>query len=415
MQSGIEDGGDEGCAKEASGASRRGGRQSAGSAKVIYLDNAATSWPKPPEVIQAMTDFLHHAGGNPGRSGHRLSIEAARVVYDARESIAELFGAPDPLRIVFTQNVTQAINTALLGILRPGDRVVTTGIEHNAVMRPLRALEKEGISVAVVPCAPDGSLDPADVEAAVAAGARLVVINHASNVTGTLLPVREVARIAHRAGALLLVDAAQSAGVVPIDVESSGIDLLAFTGHKGLFGPPGTGGLIIGDRVDVREMEPLLRGGTGSNSEHEEQPGDLPDKFESGTPNGPGIAGLGAGVRFVLGKGVDPIRGHEAELTRALVAGLSTIPGVCTYGPDDASQRTAVVSFAVPGRRVSEIGLRLDQEFGILCRVGLHCAPAMHRTLGTYPEGTVRIAPGFFSTADDIRITLEAIERVVRS
>jgi len=381
---------------------------------LIYLDNAATSWPKPPEVVQSMTDFLRHAGGNPGRSGHRLSIEAARVMYDVRESIAELLGAPDPLRIVFTQNVTHAINTALLGILRPGDRVVTTSIEHNAVMRPLRALEKEGIRVTVVPCAPDGSLDPADMEAAVAAGARLVVINHASNVTGTLLPVPEVARIAHRAGALLLVDAAQTAGVVPIDVESSGIDLLAFTGHKGLYGPPGIGGLIIGDRVDVREMEPLLRGGTGSNSEREEQPGDLPDKFESGTPNGPGIAGLGAGIRFVLNQGLDAIRAHEVGLTRMLIEGLSEVPGVHTYGPSDPWRRTAVMSFTVRGRHVSEIGMRLEEEVGILCRVGLHCAPAMHRTLGTFPEGTVRLAPGIFTTAGDIEVALSGIKRVVR-
>jgi selenocysteine lyase/cysteine desulfurase len=210
------------------------------------------------------------------------------------------------------------------------------------------------------------------------------------------------------------VDAAQTAGVIPIDVESVGIDLLAFTGHKGLYGPPGTGGLIIGDRVDVREMEPLVRGGTGSNSEFEEQPGALPDRFESGTPNGSGIAGLGAGVRFVLGKGVDEIRAHEAELTRTLVAGLSAIPGVCVYGPDDARHRTAVVSFTVPARQVSEIGLRLEEEFGVLCRVGLHCAPAMHRILGTFPEGTVRFAPGIFTAESDIQAALWGIQRIVR-
>ena len=384
------------------------------SAKVIYLDNAATSWPKPPEVIQAMTDFLHHAGGNPGRSGHRLSIEAGRVVYDARESIAELFKAPDPLRIIFTQNATQAINTTLRGLLRPGDRVVTTGIEHNAVMRPLRALEREGVRVIVAACASDGSLDPAEMERAVAPGTRLVVANHASNVTGTLLPVAEIAAIAHRVGALLLVDAAQTAGALPIDVRALGIDLLAFTGHKGLYGPPGTGGLVVGERVDVAQMEPLVRGGTGSNSEFEEQPGELPDKLESGTPNGPGIAGLGAGIHFILKQGVETIRAHEIELTRMLIEGLSEIPGVQTYGPSDPWRRTAVVSFTVVERRVSEVGLLLDEESGVLCRVGLHCAPVMHRTLGTFPGGTVRLAPGIFTTASDIRAALRGIERIVR-
>jgi len=379
---------------------------------VIYLDHAATSWPKPPEVVAAMADFLERAGGNPGRSGHRLSIAAGRIVYEAREAVAELFHAPDPLRVLFTGNATQAINVALAGLLRPGHRVVTTSMEHNAVMRPLRALEKTGVHVSVVPCDRAGHLDLSAWRAALAEPARLAVVNHASNVTGTLAPLAAVADVAHRAGALLLVDAAQTAGVVPLDMIALGIDLLAFTGHKGLLGPPGTGGLVLGAAVEARQLEPLVRGGTGSRSESEEQPEDLPDRFESGTPNGAGIAGLGAGIRHVLARGVESARAHEIALTRQLLNGLRRLPGVHVYGPEDPARRTAVVSCTVAGRPVSEVGLQLDEEYGILCRVGLHCAPAAHRTIGTFPGGTVRLAPGASTTAEEIDATLRAMQEL---
>ena len=382
---------------------------------MIYLDHAATSWPKPPAVIEGMSDFLERAGGNPGRSGHRLSIDAARIVYDAREAVAELFCAPDPLRVIFTLNVTHALNLALRGLLRPADHVVTSSMEHNAVMRPLRALERQGVRLTVVPCARDGTLEPADVAAAITTATRLVVINHASNVTGTLLPVADIAPLAQRAGALLLVDAAQTAGVLPVDMAAMGIDLLAFTGHKGLQGPPGSGGLVLGERVNAWELEPLVRGGTGSHSEFEEQPDDLPDRYESGTPNGVGIAGLGAGVRWVMARGVEAIRAHEVELTQLLIDGLSAIPGVTVYGPRRARRTTAVVSFTVAGRRVSEIGLRLDDEFGILCRVGLHCSPAAHKTIGTFPEGTIRFAPGVFTTSEEIWTAVAAVRQIVQA
>lgn len=381
---------------------------------MIYLDNAATSWPKPPEVIRAMSAYLESAGGNPGRSGHRLSIEAGRIVYDTREALAELFNVPDPLRVVFTPGATYAINLVLFGLLRPGDHVVTTSMEHNAVMRPLRALEGRGVRLTVVRCAGDGSLDPLAVQQAVTPGTRLVVINHASNVVGTLLPVAEVARIAHAVGALLLVDAAQSAGVIPIDMRDLGIDLLAFAGHKGLMGPPGTGGLVIGERVDEALIEPLVHGGTGSRSEYEIQPDFLPDKYESGTPNGVGIAGLGAGVRFIRERGIEAIRAHEVMLTSQLLDGLRSVPGITVYGPADPERRVAVVSFTAAGWPVSELGMRLDDEYGVLCRVGLHCAPAAHRTIGTFPEGTVRFAPGPFTTVEDVHVALRAVERIVR-
>jgi len=381
---------------------------------MIYLDHAATSWPKPPGVIRAMADYLESAGGNPGRSGHSLSIEAGRIIYAAREAVAELFHAPDPLRVIFTLNATHAINLALCGLLRPGDHVVTSGIEHNSVMRPLRALENRGVRLTVVACNTDGSLDPARVAAAITPRTRMVAITHASNVTGTILPVREVAEAAHNAGALLLLDAAQTAGVLPIDVQAMGIDLLAFTGHKGLQGPPGTGGLVIGERVSIGQMEPLVRGGTGSRSEHEFQPEDVPDKFEGGTANGSGIAGLGAGVRWILSRGVNAIRSHEIELTRVLLEGLQAIPGITMYGVGNPSACTAVVSFTMRGRRVSEIGLQLDEEYGIMCRVGLHCAPAAHRTIGTFPEGTVRLAAGISTDSGEIRAAVDSVAEIAR-
>ncbi|MFC1974598.1 aminotransferase class V-fold PLP-dependent enzyme [Chloroflexota bacterium] len=382
---------------------------------MIYLDNAATSWPKPTEVLKAMTDVLERAGGNPGRSGHRLSIEAARLMYDTREDIARFFHINDPLRVIFTSNATHAINVALRGLLKPGDHVVTSSIEHNAVMRPLRSLEKQGLNLRVVSCAADGSLDVKDVAKAVNSNTRLVVINHASNVVGTLLPVAEIASLAHQVGALLLVDASQTAGAIPTDVQAMRIDLLAFTGHKGLQGPPGIGGLVIGDNVDTSQIEPLMRGGTGSQSELEEQPDDLPDKFESGTPNVVGIAGLRAGIHWIEERGIEAIQAQEKELARTLIDGLSDIPGVKVHGTLDPDRSTAIVSITVAGRRVSEIGLRLDEEYGILSRVGLHCAPAVHKTIGSFPEGTVRLAPGVFTTMDDIRTTIWAIEKVVRS
>jgi len=382
---------------------------------MIYLDHAATSWPKPASVMVAMSNFLERAGGNPGRSGHRLSISAGRLVYDTREAMAEFLGVHDPLRVIFTLNATHALNIALLGLLNPGERVVTGGMEHNAVMRPLRELEKRGIRVEVIPAEKDGSLSPSAFAAALKEKARLVVINHASNVVGTIAPVKEIAGLAHAAGSLVLVDAAQTAGVLPIDLSDMGIDLLAFTGHKALQGPPGTGGLVLNDSFDPTSLRPLVRGGTGSRSEYEVQPDDLPDRFESGTPNGVGIAGLGAGLDWVKERGLDALRAHELSLAAHLYEGLANIPGVVGYGPANPVLSTAVISFRVVGKRVSEVGFRLDEDFDILCRVGLHCAPAAHRSLGTFPEGTVRLALGPTTTLDDIHTTIAAVERIAQA
>jgi cysteine desulfurase / selenocysteine lyase len=382
---------------------------------MIYLDNAATSWPKPPVVLKAMADALEKAGGNPGRSGHRLSIAAARIMYNTRDELAGFFGVHDPLRVIFTANATHALNLALNGLLKPGDRVLTTSMDHNAVRRPLRHLERRGIGLDIVPCIADGSLNVSDIVRSVNSATKLVIITHASNVVGTILPVTAVAEVAHQAGAMLLVDAAQTAGVLLINMTEMGIDLLAFTGHKELLGPPGIGGLVMADTFDISRLETIVRGGTGSLSELEEQPEDLPDKYESGTANLVGIAGLGAGLRFVLERGIDQVNEHFKQMTRILVEDLSVIPGVRLYGTLDAEQAVSVVSFTAAGRRVSEIGMRLDEEFGILSRVGLHCAPAAHRTIGSFPEGTVRLSPGIFTTVDDIKKTVQAISEVIKT
>jgi cysteine desulfurase family protein len=381
---------------------------------MIYFDNAATSWPKPPGVVEAMVHFMEKIGANPGRSAHRLAVESGRIVYSTREAVAELFNAPDPLRVVFGHNVTEALNLALRGLLRPGDHVITSSMEHNSVMRPLRALERQSVEVTVVQCSPQGFLDPADVEAAVWPNTTMIALNHASNVVGTLLPVAEVGRIACRHNLLLLVDAAQTGGAYPIDMQADSIDLLAFTGHKSLYGPTGTGGLIIGERVDVDRLEPMKRGGTGSRSEREEQPNFLPDLCESGTPNTVGLAGLEAGVRWVLERGVDAIRAHEVELAQRLIEGLSAIPGVAVHGGHDAHRQTATVSFNITGVEPSEVGLRLDEEYSILCRVGLHCAPAAHKTLGTFPVGTVRFGLGAFNTLEEVETALEAVRQLAQ-
>jgi len=380
--------------------------------QTIYFDNAATSCPKPPGVAEAVARFINEIGANPGRSGHRASIEAARVLFEARELVANLFNAGDPSRCVFTLNATEALNLALKGLLRPGDHAVTTGMEHNSVMRPLRALEKAGVALTVVPCSAAGHLDPADVARAVRPGTKLVVMTHASNVTGTLLPLRDVARLCREKDILLVADCAQTAGCFPIDVQADMIDLLAFAGHKSLLGPQGTGGLVIGERALAANMAPLTQGGTGSRSEYETQPDFPPDMFESGTPNTPGLAGLAAGLEFVLGAGAAKIRAREQSLMSNLITRLLEIPGLTIIGDPDPESRVATVSFNIEGLSPSDVGFRLDDEFGILCRAGLHCAPAAHKTLGTFPGGAVRFGLSYFSTEAEIERAAQALHSI---
>jgi cysteine desulfurase/selenocysteine lyase len=375
----------------------------------IYLDNAATSWPKPPSVCRAMQGYLQEIGGSPGRSGHRMAIEAAGLLAEARENLATLFNVDDPSRVVFTKNVTEALNLALRSLVRPGDHVVTTGVEHNSVMRPLRALEARGARLSVVPCGKDGIPDLAALGRALELPTRLLVTTHASNVIGTVVPLGELVALAHARRVPVLVDAAQTAGAHPIDVSALGIDLLAFTGHKSLYGPPGTGGLCLGGGI---ELEPLVLGGTGSESELELQPEFLPDALEGGTPNTVGIAGLDAGVRFVLERGVEAIADHERLLASYLLSGLAEIPGLRVYGPAKAAARIGLVSLNIEGVSPSDIGLILDRRFGVMCRIGLHCAPAAHRTLGTYPFGTVRLAWSAFTTEDELDAALEGLAAI---
>ncbi len=381
---------------------------------MVYLDNPATSWPKPSQVKEAMNRFMEEVGANPGRSGHSLSIEAARIIYEAREALSILFHVKDSSRIIFTLNATESINLALKGILKPQDHVITSSMEHNSVMRPLRDLEKKGIELSIIPCSNEGMLEPQEVERKIRSSTRMVVLNHASNVTGTLLPIKEAGIITRRHGLLLLVDAAQTAGAYPIDVERDGIDLLAFTGHKSLYGPQGTGGLVIGERINEKEMIPLKQGGTGSRSEFEEQPDFLPDRFESGTPNGVGIAGLLAGVQFVLDKGVELIRQNEMILTKKLIEGLKEIPQVKCYGPEKQNDRVATLSFNFTNLSPSNGASRLEKEFGILCRPGLHCAPAAHHTLGTFPEGTIRFGLSVFNTEEEIKTAIQAVSLIAQ-
>lgn len=380
----------------------------------LYLDNAATSWPKPPGVAQSMRRFLDEVGANPGRSGHRLSIEAARIVYATREALASLFNAPDPLRVTFGLNVTDGINLALHGLLRSGDHVITSTMEHNSVMRPLNDLAQQGVQVSRVACNPDGTLDPARIEQAIQPNTRLIALNHASNVCGTLLPVCEVGQIARQKNLHYLVDTAQSAGVIPIDMQRDGIDLLAFTGHKSLYGPMGTGGLIIGERIGPAELHPLRQGGTGSRSERESQPDFFPDRCESGTPNAIGLAGLLAALEWLGAQGSEQIRAHETALCKLLLEGLGNIPGVEVYGTGDAARQTATVGFNILGMEPSTVGLRLDEEFNILCRVGLHCAPAAHHTLGTFPVGCVRFGLGAFNTPEEIHQAVAAVQTIAK-
>lgn len=375
---------------------------------MIYLDNAATTWPKPDAVWEAVVACGKLRGGNPGRSGHRLAAEAAREVFAAREILSELFNAGDSSRIIFTGNATGALNTALCGFLRSGYNVVTSSMEHNSVMRPLHALRQKGlITYTAVPCSPRGELDPDDVRRAVTPNTRLLVFTHASNVCGTILPVRDVKRLLPEIP--LLVDAAQTAGVMPIDVRGAGIDMLAFSGHKGLFGPMGTGGLYVAGNV---RLEPLIRGGTGSRSEELDQPDFLPDALESGTLNVPGLSGLRAGVEFVLREGPSTIRSHEMALTGLLLEGLSRIEKIRIHGIRNPERQTAVVSISLDGRDPGEVARLLDRDFGIAARASLHCAPLAHRTLGTFPGGTVRLSLSRFNTDEEIHQAVRALEAI---
>ena len=400
--------------------------------KLIYLDNAATSFPKPPAVTEAMVHFMTEVGANPGRSGHTLAREAGRIVQETRERLAALFNIPATERIVFTANITESINTVIHGFLNDGDHVIISAMEHNAVIRPLKYLEEKGaITLDIAPCDHQGTLDLDALRGMLKTKTALVAFNHASNVCGTLQDIRGVKNII--GDIPLLVDTAQTAGCYPIDVVRDGIDFFAFTGHKGLMGPQGTGGLYLRDGLTLR---PLKRGGTGSISESLEQPDFLPDALESGTQNNVGIAGLGAGVGFILETGVETIMKHEQALTAALLNGLRGIPSVTVYGPLNAKKQTSTISMTFDsllpdgeeqtlggcgainlawmegGPPPSEAGTLLNRDFDILVRVGIHCAPLAHRVLGTYPDGTIRLSMGYFNTLKEVETAVKAVKAI---
>lgn len=374
----------------------------------IYFDSAATSWPKYPAVLTAMTEFLTSHAGNPGRSGHSMSVEAARIVFTARQRVAELFAAPSPERVVFTKNVTEALNMIIFGLLDANCHVITSSVEHNSVMRPLRFLESRGMKLSVVPCDSQGLLDPDDVRQAISPATKLIVMTHASNVCGTIQPIVEVGRIARAHSIPFAVDAAQTAGAEPVDMLAANIDFLAFTGHKSMGGPQGTGGLILAADAD---LPPFIHGGTGSASEFEYQPDFLPDKLESGTINAVGLAGLAAALGPEAGRSTEQLPRKKA-LFKMLLDGFSSIPGITVYGSRNPDTNAGVISLNVRGAVCSEVGLALDQAFGILTRTGLHCAPSAHKTIGTFPQGTVRFSLGAFTTEDDIKAALNAMERI---
>lgn len=376
----------------------------------IYFDNAATTFPKPPGMSAAMAAFQDTIAANPGRSGHRMSVEAGRVLYEARDRLASLFGVKDPLDIVFTLNATMALNIAVHGLLKPGDHVVTTSMEHNSVARPLRWLESTDVGLTIVEAdRATGAVEPGDIIDALKPSTKLVAMTHASNVTGTIMPVETVGAEARRRGVSLLVDAAQTAGAIPIDVASMNIDLLAFTGHKSLFGPMGTGGLYVRPGLN---LEPLLRGGTGSRSEEDVQPEFMPDRLESGTPNTVGAAGLRAGLRFIEETGLPRIIEHKKTLTKRFLNGLREIKDATVYGSPTPDNRLSIVALNIRGRECSEVARLLDERYGILIRAGLHCSPWAHKTIGTYPNGAVRFSFGCFNTDEEVDASLAALSEI---
>jgi cysteine desulfurase family protein len=378
----------------------------------VYLDNAATSWPKPPAVLDAIRDFLEHAGGNVGRSGHHRSIASSRAVSLARERLAELLGIESPDELVFTKNATEGLNVAIYGLAEGVAQIVTTSLEHNSVMRPLRDLEQcRGCSIEVVQANGNtGEIDLDEWKARLrAASPTLAVATHASNVTGTLLPVEALAAAAREAGVPLVVDASQSAGHIPLSLPALGAAAVAMPGHKGLLGPSGTGLLYLAPGI---EPEPLMRGGTGSQSELEVQPDFLPDRYESGTLNAMGIVGLGAAAEYLREVGIEKVQARLTELGQRFRDGLAGVEGVTLHAPADPADSVGIASLNVEGVPCATVARLLDDEWGVMTRAGLHCSPAAHHSLGTAPEGTLRFSWGNDTSDRDIDVAVEAVRTI---
>lgn len=377
----------------------------------IYLDNASTSFPKPACVPDAVYQYMTACGSNVSRGGYRSAYSAEELVFETRERLCVLFHGGDARCVVFTPNITTSLNLLLKGFLHPGDHVLVSAMEHNAVMRPLRQLEAAGVTFDRVPCNPDGTMRLSEAEALVRENTRLFVCLHASNVCGTLLPIKEIGTFCKRHQIRFFLDSAQTAGVFPIDMQACHIDAVAFTGHKGLLGPQGTGGIVLREDL-AQELTPLLAGGTGSMSHTEFMPEFLPDRFEPGTMNLPGIAGLHAALGFLQETGLDTIRAHELGLTKRLLDGIAPLAEegrLRLIGLPGTENRTGVVSLQTPKHELAEIAAALDERFGISTRVGLHCAPAAHKTLGTFPTGTIRFSFGFFNTEEDVDCAVSAL------
>ncbi len=376
---------------------------------MIYLDNAATTYPKPESVYSQVDKCFRTQCANPGRSGHKMALQANRNIYETRELACRLFHIADPMQVIFTNNATSALNIGIKGLLKKGDHVITTSMEHNSVIRPIKQLEKIGVEHTIVQCSKEGILDTQIMEAAIRDNTRLIVTTHASNVAGTLMPVKIIGEIAKKHQIPYLLDAAQSAGVYDIDVQAMNIDMLAVPGHKGLLGPQGTGILYIRKGLNV---EQIIEGGTGSKSEMIIQPDMMPDKFESGTLNMPGISGLGAGIKFILETGIEKIRMHEMRLTEYMLTQLMDIKEVTVYGPKDACKQAAVISINIEGKGSSDVAYTLDSLFDIAVRSGLHCAPLAHKTMHTIEQGTVRFSLGYFNTKEDIDKAIQSIKYI---
>ncbi len=377
----------------------------------IYLDNGSTTFPKPKEVADAVYNYMTQIGSNINRGCYDDAYNIEEIVYETRQMLCEMFAGDYIKNVVFTKNITESLNILLKGFLKPGDHVLVSSMEHNAVMRPLVQLTKNNIKFDRIPCNQDGSLILEDARRMIKENTKAIVMMHASNVCGTLMPIKEIGEICNSHGIKFIVDSAQTAGVFEIDMKEMHIDALAFTGHKGLLAPQGIGGFLVQEDM-FGLIDPLIVGGTGSLSHTEETPEFMPDRFEAGTMNLPGIVGLHASLKWIKEIGIDKIKDHELALTEMFLDGLKDIEGIRLVGKDSIQGRTGVVSIETLNKDAADIAWELDDTYGIMTRVGLHCAPSAHKTLGTYPQGTIRFAFGWWNTKDHVNAALEALKGI---
>ena len=380
----------------------------------IYLDNASTSFPKAPTVATAMSDYITNRGININRGSYALAYDVEDIIYTTRQRLNTLFNGHDSSHVIFTQNVTMSLNIVIKGLLKAGDHVLVSSMEHNAVMRPLTQLLDKDITFDTIPCDSTGYIQMESIEPLIRPNTVALIINHASNVCGTIQPLESIGPICKAHNLQFIVDAAQTAGVIPIDVKACHIDALCFTGHKGLLGPQGIGGIILTKEM-AQNLTPLIAGGTGSFSHLETMPTHMPDAFEAGTLNLPGIIGLNEGLAYIESQGMENIHNHELALTQSFLEGLQSIDGINIVGKQNIQDRTAVVSITIDGMDPASIAYELESNYHIMTRVGLHCAPRAHQTLETYPEGTVRFSFGYANTHKDVETALSALHRIVKN